>query len=68
MADTILFQGGRYIEGTTPLAQFYGAQTPTNFEVLNSSGVLKSSYVGVDFTYSDGFFRHLRKLPKYLCG
>ncbi|MCC5621937.1 calcium-binding protein [Nostoc sp. CHAB 5715] len=57
MADTILFQGNRYIADTTFLAEFYGAQTATNFEVLYSSGVLKSSYVGVNFTYSStGFF------------
>jgi Ca2+-binding RTX toxin-like protein len=56
MADTILFQGNRYIPDTTSLAQFFGAQTATNFETLYSSGVLKSSYVGVNFTYSSGFF------------
>ncbi|MGF2038556.1 MAG: bluetail domain-containing putative surface protein [Nostoc sp. CmiVER01] len=57
MADTILFQGNRYIGDTTSLAQFYGAQTATNFEILNSSGVLTDSFVGVNFTYrSTGFF------------
>jgi hypothetical protein len=57
MADTILFQGNRFIGDTVTLAEFFGAQTGTNFEVLYSSGVLKSSYVGVNFTYdSSGFF------------
>ncbi|MBG1261407.1 bluetail domain-containing putative surface protein [Nostoc commune] len=56
MADTILFQGNRYIPDTTFAAEFFGAQTSTNFEVLYSSGVLKTSYVGVNFTYSNGFF------------
>ena len=57
MADTILFQGNRYIGDTTFLAEFFGAQTGTNFEVLESSGVLRTSFVGVNFTYaSSGFF------------
>src|SRR5947209_7153096 len=57
MADTILFQGNRFIGDNTSLAEFYGAQTGTNFEVLYSSGVLQYSAVGVNFTYgSDGFF------------
>jgi len=56
MVNTILFQGNRYIADTTFLAEFFGAQTGTNFEVLYGNGVLKSSYVGVNFTYSSGFF------------
>ncbi|MCL6750540.1 calcium-binding protein [Nostoc sp. CCCryo 231-06] len=57
MANTILFQGNRYEGDATGLAEFYGAQTATNFEILYSSGVLNASYVGVNFTYSStGFF------------
>ncbi|QFS48472.1 calcium-binding protein [Nostoc sphaeroides] len=57
MADTILFQGNRYEGDTTGLAEFFGAQTATNFEILYNSGVLEVSYVGVNFTYSStGFF------------
>ncbi|MCC5607532.1 hypothetical protein LC612_12225 [Nostoc sp. CHAB 5834] len=57
MADTILFQANRYIRDTTFLAQFFGAQTATNFEILDSSGLLRESEIGVNFTYdSSGFF------------
>lgn len=57
MANIVLFEGGRYSGDTTWLAQYYGAQTSTNFEVLDSSGVLRESHIGVNFTYgSNGFF------------
>ncbi|MBG1266459.1 calcium-binding protein [Nostoc sp. WHI] len=57
MANTVLFEGNRYTGDTTVLAQFFGAQTSTNFEVLDSSGILRFSFVGVNFTYnSNGFF------------
>ncbi|MEH2242233.1 calcium-binding protein [Nostoc sp.] len=57
MADIVLFQGNRYIGDTTFVVQSYGAQTATNFELLNSNGVLVESNIGVNFTYdSDGFF------------
>lgn len=57
MADTILFQGNRFIGDTTFLVENYGAQTSTNFEALDTSGILRGSFVGVNFTYgSNGFF------------
>ncbi|MBD2691290.1 calcium-binding protein [Anabaena catenula] len=57
MANIVLFQGNRYTGDTTWLAQYYGAQTSTNFEVLDSSGVLRESNVGINFTYGwNGFF------------
>lgn len=57
MADTVLFQGNRYIADNTTTSEGYGAQTATNFEVLYSSGVLNYSAIGVNFTYaSNGFF------------
>ncbi|MCC5669666.1 hypothetical protein LC653_39130 [Nostoc sp. CHAB 5784] len=57
MANTMLFQGNRFIADTTFLAQFFGAQTATNFEILYSSGVPQESFIGVNFTYSStGFF------------
>lgn len=57
MANTILFQGNRYIGDNTFLAEFFGAQTATNFEILYSSGVPQETFIGVNFTYgSSGFF------------
>lgn len=57
MANTILFQGNRFTGDTTFLVENYGAQTSTNFEGLDSSGVLRESNIGVNFTYgSNGFF------------
>ncbi|MEH2325019.1 MAG: calcium-binding protein [Nostoc sp.] len=53
----MLFQVNRYIGDTTFVVQSYGAQTATNFELLNSNGVLVESNIGVNFTYgSNGFF------------
>lgn len=57
MANVTLFVGNRGGGGTTGLAQFYGAQTATQFEVINSAGVLIYVAVGTGFTYDfDGFF------------
>jgi Ca2+-binding RTX toxin-like protein len=57
MANIILFEGNRYTGDTTWLAQYYGAQTPTNFEVLDANGILRESNSGINFTYaSNGFF------------
>ena len=58
MANIVLFEGNRYTGDTTSLAQYYGAQSSTNFEVLNSSGILTDSSVGINFTYgSNGFYK-----------
>lgn len=57
MANIVLFQGNRYTGDTTWLPEYYGAQTSTNFEILDSSGALRESNIGVNFTYdSNGFF------------
>lgn len=57
MADVVVFQGNRYIPDNSALAQYFGAQTATNFEILYSSSVLDASFIGVNFTYgSNGFF------------
>ncbi|MDZ8259261.1 calcium-binding protein [Nostoc sp. ChiQUE01b] len=57
MANKVRFQSNRYTGDTVYLVENYGAQTSTNFEILDSSGVLRSSNIGVNFTYaSNGFF------------
>lgn len=57
MADITFHTANRYEGDTTWLAQYYGAQTTTNFEVLDSSGVLRDAFYGTAFTYrSSGFF------------
>ncbi|MBC6431393.1 calcium-binding protein [Nostoc sp. HG1] len=56
MADTVLFQGNRYVGDITFAVGSYGAQTATNFEGLDSSGVLRESNIGVNFTYDLGGF------------
>ena len=58
MANFVNFESDRYTGDTTRLAQYFGAQSSTNFEVLNSSGILIYSFVGINFTYgSNGFFK-----------
>ena len=57
MANIVFFSPTRYNAATTWLAQYYGAQTSTNFEILNQYGVLREVEIGHDFTYgSNGFF------------
>jgi Ca2+-binding RTX toxin-like protein len=57
MANGVFLEGNRYTRDTTWLVQYYGAQKPTNFEMLDSNGVLRVSQTGVNFTYaSNGFF------------
>ncbi len=57
MANIVLFAGNRFTGDTTWLVQYYGAQTSTNFEMLDSNGILRESNIGVNFTYSsNGFF------------
>ena len=58
MANITMFFGTRNGVGITQLAQFYGAQTPTEFEVINSDGILIELNRGKNFTYgSNGFFQ-----------
>lgn len=57
MANITFHVANRYSNDTTWEAQYYGAQTTTNFEVLDSSGVLREANLGTNFTYgSNGFF------------
>jgi Ca2+-binding RTX toxin-like protein len=57
MANIILFEGNRYTGDTVWLAQYYGAQTSSNFEILDERGILRESDFGINFTYgSNGFF------------
>ena len=57
MANITFYTSTRYSGSTTWLAQYYGAQTSTNFEVLNQYGVLRDVEIGHDFTYGfNGFF------------
>ncbi|MDO7835251.1 calcium-binding protein [Sphingobium sp. HBC34] len=57
MADITIHLSNRNTGFTTRLAQFYGAQTSTNFEVISASGILLEANIGTNFTYSGGFFR-----------
>lgn len=56
MADITIHASNRYGLFTTILAQFYGAQTSTNFEVISASGILIESNVGTGFTYGGNGF------------
>ena len=57
MATYTLFTGSRYTFDTTYLAQFYGSQSATLFEVIGENGVLREANHGRNFTYrSNGFF------------
>lgn len=57
MTSYKVFSANRFAGGTTSLAQYYGAQTSTNFEILNDLAVPLQSFTGSGFTYSNGFFR-----------
>ena len=58
MATYTLFIGFRYTFDTTYLAQFYGSQSATLFEIIGDNGVLRTAYHGRNFTYaSNGFFQ-----------
>lgn len=57
MANFIYYEANRYASDTTWLAQYFGAQTSSVFEILDSSGVLREASIGKDFTYGyNGFF------------
>lgn len=57
MAIVTLFTANRYSGNVTGLAQFYGAQTSTDFEIITAAGTVIDSYRGINFTYRGGFFR-----------
>ena len=56
MANITLHTANRNTGDVTWLAQYYGAQTATKFEVLDDSGGLRYASTGVNFTYYSGFF------------
>jgi Ca2+-binding RTX toxin-like protein len=57
MANVTYFEGNRYTGDTTGLGQYFGVQSDSNFQVLDSAGILIYIAVGVNFTYgSTGFF------------
>jgi serralysin len=57
MANLTLFTANRFSGNTTYLAEFFGAQTATDFEIISSEGILREYFSGTDFTYRSGFFR-----------
>ena len=57
MANLTLFTANRFSNNTTYRAEFFGAQTSTDFEVISSEGVLREYFSGTGFTYRSGFFR-----------
>jgi Ca2+-binding RTX toxin-like protein len=56
MALYTVFTPNRFSGGNVFLAEYFGSQTATDFEIISASGTLIEYYSGVDFTYSDGFF------------
>jgi Ca2+-binding RTX toxin-like protein len=69
MAVVNIYTPNRYAGFTTGLAQYYGAQTATNFEVINSYGTLMEVNVGHNFTYGgNGFFNGGTINASYLFG
>jgi len=56
MADLQYFQSSRYGTGAVRPVQFFGEQTPTYFEIFDSNGILIYSQIGINFTYSGGFY------------
>lgn len=57
MAIITLHTPTRHFDAVTWEAQYYAAQTGTNFEIVDSSGVLREASIGSGFTYGyNGFF------------
>lgn len=56
MVTVTNFVGNRNAGDTTSLAQYYGAQTSTNFDVISENGNPRQSFIGHDFRYSSNGF------------